>query len=174
MFLGALFGAYAQVLPGSEPVVVDARGNLIGSVVSVAPVNQFGFFGNPPWVSLRLMDGRFVAVPVYRSSFGQGYPLFFLSANCRGPVYIPVNNIPPSQELWAPAVVLPPGTNGTGAQLLYVAPPNATPFEASGYELFGGECFPTGGPIPVIPASVAADLAVQFRPPYSLKGGTGH
>jgi hypothetical protein len=172
LFLGALFVADAQVRPGVEPVVVDGRGNRIGSVVSVAPSNnQFGLFGYPPWVSLQLMDGRFVAIPVYRSNFGQAFPLFFFSPNCTGPAYIPLFNVPPN--LWAPAVVLPPGTSGNEAQLLYVAPNNATPFEASGYELLGGQCFPSGGPVPVVPASVAADLAVQFRPPYSIKGGTG-
>jgi hypothetical protein len=161
-----------SVRPVEQPVVVDAHGDPLGSVVAIN--------GPAATVLINAGGGVFSLNVLPTQLQGAGGSLYFITPNCTGTPYIMFQ--PPS--LSTPSVLAAPGNS------LYTAVPNATPLPITALSTLppsipGGpssSCFtfpttaPPGAPPPPPPPQVFAiaamrlvDLNAVFTPPFSIR-----
>jgi hypothetical protein len=160
-----------SVRPVQQPVVVDAHGDAVGSVV--------GLNGLAATVLIDFGGGVFSLTVLPSQLLGTGGPLYFTTSNCTGTAYI--TSQPPA--LATPSVLAAPGNS------LYAAIPNATPQQITALSQLlpsipGGpavSCQSTTPPPPpsapppappqvfAVPALRLVDLSTAFTPPFSLR-----
>jgi hypothetical protein len=160
-----------SVRPVEQPVVVDAHGGPLGSVVALN--------GPAATVLIDVGGGVFSLNVLPTQLQGTGGSLYFTTSNCTGTPYIMFQ--PPA--LSTPSVLAAPGNS------LYTAVPNATPLPITALSTLppsipGGppsSCFtfpttaPPGAPPPPPPPQVFAiaafrlvDLNTVFAPPFRI------
>lgn len=164
-----------SVKPVEQPVVVDADGDELGSVLGL---------NGPTAVVLIDFEGRLFSLNVLKDRlFGTQGPLFFTTNNCTGTPYIPV--LPTA--LVTLSTIAPPGNS------LYAENPNSIPLIITALSVLqpsfpGGppaSCQPTtppppppGVPPPPGPPQIFAiaalrlvDLDTVFTAPFSIRAG---
>jgi hypothetical protein len=160
------------VRPVEQPVVVDAHGDALGSVVALN--------GPATMVLIDVGGGVFSLNVLPTQLLGTGGSLYFTTSNCTGTPYISFQ--PPG--LSTPSTLAAPGNS------LYAAVPNATPLPITALSLLlpsipGGppaSCQsttpppPPGAPPPPPPPQVFAiaamrlvDLNTIFTPPFRIR-----
>jgi hypothetical protein len=150
-----------SVKPVERPVVTDAHGAMLGSVVAI---------NGPTAMVLIDLGGRPFSLNVLPTQLlGTGGPLYFTTTNCTGIPYITFQ--PPG--LSTPSVLAAPSNS------LYAAVPNAIPLLITALSVQlpampGGppSCQSTPPPPPQVFAVAAmrlVDLNTVFTPPFSIR-----